>query len=45
MKEEISTLQEHIANHCMKIPINLIRKYQMALEKNQMKHNKKRKVP
>ena len=44
MRGEISTLQEHIANHCMEAPISLVRKYQTALKENQTKHNKKRKV-
>ena len=44
MRGEISILQEYIANHCMKVPISQVRKYQMALEKNQTKHNKKRKI-
>ena len=45
MRGEISTLQGHIANHCMEASISLVRKYQTALEENQTKHNKKRKVP
>jgi hypothetical protein len=42
---EIAALQGHIANHCMKAPIILIRKYQSALEENQTKNDKKRKGP
>jgi BED zinc finger len=45
MRGEISILQGHIANHCTEAPISLVRKYQTALEENQTKHNKKRKVP
>ena len=45
MKREIFTLQGYIANHCTEVPISLVRKYQTALEENQTKHNKKRKVP
>lgn len=42
---EISSLQGHLANHCMEAPIILVRKYQALLEDNQTKHDKRRKGP
>ena len=45
MRGEISTLQGYIANHCTEALISLVQKYQTALEENQTKYNKKRKVP
>jgi hypothetical protein len=41
---DVSTLQGHIANHCLNAPPYLIRKYQKIFEEKADKNNKKRRV-